>query len=110
MPWNKVLFTAVLLALAALHRWLGFDKTSVGLGVAAVVPWVLAEVQALIKNLKIPGVAEVEFRELKEKAEALQVAVEGGVGGKAAVPAAAAAATASPATPGAKSFSTMAAD
>ena len=111
MPWNKIFYTLVMLALAALHRWFGFDKTSVGLGVAAVMPWVLGELQSMIKSLKLQGVAEVEFRELKEKAEALQVAVEGGVGGKAAVPAAAAAAAASPApASGAKSFSTMAAD
>jgi hypothetical protein len=79
---NRLWFSAIMLALAALHKWLGFDSLSVGLGVAAIAPWILPEVRSLVSSIKLPGGLELEFQKLQETVEAQQVALEGGVGGK----------------------------
>jgi hypothetical protein len=80
----RLLFTLVLLALAALHdkRTLGLDNFSVWLAVAAMVPWILPEIGSMISSLSVSGLFDVKFRELQEKVELQQNAIENGVGGK----------------------------
>lgn len=81
----KIVFTALMMAVALLHGHFGFDVTSVWIGVCGALPWILPELRGVFTSVKIKGVGEFNFRELKElrnRVDVLQQVAKDGAGGK----------------------------